>query len=182
MAIDAANALSGGGDGTGVWVAPKGSTPPAAGADPTAPWVEIGWLADDGVSWDRSEDRKVIRGHQGGAVVKRLTASVDDTIKFVALETNAATVGLQFKGATATVATGVATYHVADQTHNDERAFFVREVMDDGSYEEYVVPNGSTESGGIVYKTDELTAREFTLGINGDYDYRTNVLAVTTPA
>jgi len=181
MSKNLAAVLSGGGDATGVWVAPKGSTPPAAGAAPTTPWVELGWLSEDGVSWDRSEDRKTFRAHQGGTIVKRKTASVDDSIKFQALETNAATVGLQFKGVTATTATGVSTYHVANQTESDERAFFVRELMDDGSYEEYVIPVGSTESGGIAYKTDEMTVREFTLGINGDYDYRTNIPAVVTP-
>lgn len=181
MAKNLAAILSGGGDATGVWVAPKGTTPPVAGAAPSVTWKEVGWLSDEGVTWDRSEDRQAFRAHQGGKIVKRKTTGVDDKIVFQALETNAVTVGLQFKGATPTVATGVATVAVTNQAASDERAWFVREIMDDGSYEEYVIPVGSATGGAISYKTDELTIREFEIGINGDYEYRTNVAAVVTP-
>lgn len=178
MAKDLAAVLSGGGDLTAVWVAPKGTTGPTALAAPGVGYVEAGWLSEDGITVGRSEDRKVFRAHQGGKIVKRKTASVDDTIKFQCLETNAVVLGLRFKGVTPTVATGVATYNVANQTQSDERAWVVDEIMDDGSTERYVIPDGSVEGGDVVYKTDEMTVREFTIGINGDYLYITDVPAV----
>lgn len=182
MAKVLANVLAGGGDASGVWVAPKGTTGPTGIAAPTATYKEAGWLSEDGISVGRSEDRKTLRAHQGGKIIKRKTASIDDTIKFQCLETNAVTVGLWFKGATPVVASGVATYTVANQTINDERAWVVDEYMDDGSVERYVIPNGSVEGGEVVYKTDDWTVREFTIGINGDYFYITNVPGVATPA
>jgi hypothetical protein len=170
MAKDLANILGGGGDDSAVWTAPKGTTGPTTLAAPTSPHEELGWLSEDGISFSRSEDRQVFRGHQGGKIVKRRTSSVDDTFKFQCLETTAITLGLLYKGQTPTVATGVATIHVTNQTINDERAWVLDEHLDDGSTIRYVIPSGTAETtADVVWKTDEMTVYEFTVGVNGDY-------------
>ena len=170
MAKDLANILGGGGDDSAVYVAPKGTTGPTSLAAPGVTYDDAGWLSEDGISFSRSEDRQVFRGHQGGKIVKRRTSSVDDTFKFQCLETTAVTLGLLYKGQEPTVATGVATIHVTGQTVNDERAWVLDEFLDDGSTMRYVIPNGTAETtGDVVWKTDELTVYEFTVGVNGDY-------------
>ena len=183
MAKNLAAVLSGGGDATGVWVAPKGTTGPTDLATPSATYKEAGWLSEDGVSVGRNEDRKVFKAHQGGKTVKRKTASVEDTIKFQCLETNAVTLGLLYKKATLPAAVaGVVTIPVTNQTVTDDRAWVIDEILDDGSTMRYVIPSGSVgSSADIVYKTDEMTVYEFELGINGDYNVVTNVPAVVTP-
>jgi hypothetical protein len=179
MAKDIANILGGGGDASAVWVAAKGSTLPTTLATPTSPFVEVGWLSEDGVSLGRSEDRQTFKAHQGGKIVKRKTSSVDDTFKFQCLETTALVLGLVYKGATPVVATGVATITVANQTVNDERAWVIDEMLDDGSTMRYVVPTGSAElTADVVWKTDEMTVYEFTVGVNGDYFVITDAPAV----
>lgn len=176
---DLANVLGGGGDDSAVWVAPVGSTLPATLADPASPFESVGWLSEDGISFARSEDRQVFRGHQGGVVVKRKTASVDDTFKFQCLETTALTLGLLYKGAVPTVATGVATIQVTNQTASDERAFVLDEFLDDGSQLRYVVPVGSVElTAEVVWRTSEMTVYEFTVGVNGDHTIITDAPGV----
>lgn len=183
MAKVLANIIGYGGDASGVWVAPKGTTGPTDLTAPSAPHKELGWLSEDGVSVARDEDRQTFRAHQGGKIVKRKTASVDESIKFQCLETNAVVLGLLYKGATPTITTGVARYTVANQTVNDERSWVVDEIGDDGSTLRYVIPNGTVGlTADIVFKTDEMTVYEFTLGINGDYFVITDADAVVTPA
>jgi hypothetical protein len=179
MAKDLANILGGGGDASAVWVGPKGTTGPTALEAPAAGFNEVGWLSEDGVSFSRAEDKQVFRAHQGGKIVKRKTSSVDDTFKFQCLETTAITLGLLYKGQTPTVATGVATIHVTNQTINDERAWVLDEHLDDGSTIRYVIPSGTAETTAeVVWKTDEMTVYEFTVGVNGDYTVVTDAPAV----
>lgn len=176
---DLANVLGGGGDDSAVWVAAKGSTLPTTLADPASPFESAGWLSEDGISFGRSEDRQVFRGHQGGAIIKRVTAGVDDTFKFQCLETTALTLGLLYKGAAPVVATGVATITVDNQAVPDERAWVLDEFLDDGSQLRYVIPNGSAElTADVAWKTNELTVYEFTVGVNGGYSVITDAPGV----
>ena len=176
---DLANILGGGGDDSAVWVAAKGSTLPTALADPTSPFESAGWLSEDGISFARSEDRQTFKAHQGGTVVKRKTSSTDDSFKFQCLETTALTLGLLYKGAAPVVATGVATITVANQTVTDERAWVLDEFLDDGSQMRYVIPNGSAQiTADVVWKTDEMTVYEFTVGVNGSYSVITDAPGV----
>lgn len=176
---DLANILGGGGSNSAVWVAAKGSTLPTALADPVSPFESVGWLSEDGVSFARSEDKLVFRGHQGGAIVKRKSASVDDSFKFQCLETTALTLGLMYKGQAPVVASSIATITITDQTVADERAFVVDEYLDDGSVMRYVIPNGAAElTAEVAWKLNELTVFEFTVGVNGDYKVITDAPAV----
>lgn len=174
-AKDATNILGGGGDDSAVWVAALGSTLPTGIADPVSPFAAVGLLSDDGISFNRDEDRQVYRAHQGGLIVKRRTASVDDKFKFQCLETTALTYGLIYKGQAVTVATGVGTISVANQTRNDDRAWVVDEWLDNGKLMRYVIPNGSAElTAEIAWKTTDLTMYEFTVGVNGNYSIISN--------
>jgi hypothetical protein len=182
MAKVLANIIGYGGDASGVWVAPLGTTGPTGLAAPSGTFKEVGWISEDGVSLSRDEERVVFKAHQGGKVVKRKTASVDDSIKFQCLETNAIVLGLLYKQTVPAAVSGVVTIPVANQTVNDNRAWVVDEIGDDGTTMRYVIPSGSVGiTADIVFKTDEMTIYEFTLGINGDYSTITNAAAVVTP-
>ena len=57
-----------------------------------------------------------------------------------------------------------------NQTINDDRAWVIDQYLDDGKTLRYSIPSGSVQtSGDIVWKTDDLTVYEFTLGVNGIY-------------
>jgi hypothetical protein len=170
MTKDLANVLVGGGGASEVSCAPKGSTLPTDLDALEAPFEGTGWLSEEGTSFSREEERQVSRGHQGGAIVKRITASVDDSFKFQCLETTALVLGLMFKGQVPVVTTGVAKITITDQANSDERAWVIDEVLDDGSIERYVIPDGSAQlTAEVVRKHNELTVYEFTVGVTGDY-------------
>lgn len=174
MAKDRENIRIYGDDDTGVWVAPKGTTGPTEAAilsgEFVAPAVEIGWLGDDGIDFDRGGDSTTFRAYQGGNIVRK-KASAEDTFKFFALEETALTLGLMYPGMVTTAGTDpTVTKHTVGQPISDERAWIVPFV--DGAYRKVaVIPSGEvTERGTVPHKFDELTAYEFTVSIYGNFD------------
>lgn len=162
------------GDGdSGVWVGPKGAAMPTDLATEPVDHVELGWLSEDGVSVDRSEEATSFRAHQGGVVVRRKKTSVEDTITFQCLEETAATMGLRFAGQKPVLEGDVARITVKDQTKDDARSWVVDEY--DGDYvTRYLVEVGHAGSGSLAYSNSAMTVYEFTVTIVGDYEILTN--------
>lgn len=156
-----------------VYVAPKGSTVPTDLAEPSAPFTELGWLSEDGIGEDRSEDVQTFRAYQGGTIVRRKKTSVEDSITFQCLEETATVLGLRYAGQTATVTDGVATIRVANQTKDDPRAFVV-DVVDGDYTKRYVIPVGYVGTGSVAHSNSAMTVYEFTVTIQGDYDIITD--------
>lgn len=170
MAKDRTNIRIYGDDASAVWVAPKGTTGPTTLAAPGVGYVEVGWLSEDGIDFDRDANVAEFNGFQGGAIVRTKKTSVKDTFKFVCLEETATTLGLAYAGVTATTATGVDTFHIANQTASDERAWVV-DVVDGTITKRYVVASGEAElTGTIAHKNSDMTMYEFTVTITGAYD------------
>lgn len=162
---------------SGVWVAPKGTTLPTDLDTPDEPLTEVGWLAEDGISFERSEDATSHRAYQGGTIVRRKKTSVEDSFTFQCLEETATTLGLYYAGQTAEVTgTGeaaVARLTVKDQTKSDDRAFVV-DVVDGDFTKRYTVPVGAVGTGSIAHSNGSMTIYEFTVSIQGEYDIITN--------
>ena len=169
MAKDRDNVRIYGDDASGVWVADKGTTGPTTLAAPGAGFAEVGWLSEDGVDLDRSEDVAEFKGWQGGKTLRKKVTSQEDTFKFVALEETALTMGLYYKGVTATTATGVDTFHITNQAVSDERAWVV-DFYDGAVQKRFVIPSGEvTGRATVSHKNSDLTMYEFTVTIYGDY-------------
>lgn len=169
MAKDRDNVRIYGDDASGVWVAPKGTTGPVGLAAPGVGFVEVGWLGEDGVDFERSEDVSDFKAFQGGTSLRKKVTSVDDTFKFVALEETATTLGLYYKGVTGTAGTGIETYEITDQAVSDERAWVV-DLVDGAETKRYIVPSGEVTGRATVgHKNSDLTMYEFTVTIYGDY-------------
>ena len=157
-----------------VYVADKGSTLPTDLAEPAAPFVELGWLSEDGIGEDRSEDVQTFRAYQGGTIVRRKKTSVEDSITFQCLEETATVLGLRYAGQTVDTSTpGVAHITVANQTKDDPRAFVV-DVVDGDYTKRYVIPVGYVGTGSVVHSNSAMTVYEFTVTIQGDYDIITD--------
>lgn len=167
---------------SGVWVAPKGSTLPADLTAPADPLVELGWLSEDGISFDRSEDATTHRAYQGGTIVRRKKTSVEDSFSFQCLEETAEVLGLYYAGQTpVTSGTGesaVATITVENQTASDERAWVV-DVVDGDVTKRYVVPVGTVGTGTVAHSNSSMTVYEFTVSIQGTYEVISNAPALT---
>ena len=169
MAKDRDNVRIYGDDASGVWVADKGTTGPTTLATPAAGFTEVGWLSEDGVDLDRSEDVAEFKGWQGGSTLRKKVTSQEDTFKFVALEETALTMGLYYKGVAATTATGVDTFAITNQAASDERAWVI-DFVDGTTTKRYVVPSGEvTGRATVPHKNSDLTMYEFTVTIYGDY-------------
>ena len=96
---------------TAVYLAPKGTTLPVDLNALAAPFEEIGWLSEDGITEGMSVEVTKIKAFQGGKTVRSRPKSTEKTLKFTALETKLQTIRAYYGGdITPTVATGVATY------------------------------------------------------------------------
>src|SRR5262245_16862267 len=89
--------------GTGaVYVAPLG-TPLPDDLDPlAAPWVDVGFVSDDGVTITFSRDTEEINAWQTAEPVRVLTTAEPKTIAFELLQFDRDTVALAFRGGTFT--------------------------------------------------------------------------------
>ncbi len=167
----------------GVWVAPRGTTGPTGLSAPPVGFEEIGWLSEDGVDETLSQNSEVFRAWQGAKVVRRKVTSADMTFRFQALETNAVTQGLKYRGQVATVATGVATTTVKNQMAQDTRAW-VLDMFDGDVQKRYVLPAGDySRTGTIQHRNAGPSILEFEVTPIGDWFEITNdpAIAIAVP-
>ena len=170
-----------------VFVAPKGTTLPT---DITtalnASFVELGWMAEDGIEETQTADQAEFTAWQGSTVVKRKRTKVGKTYTFQCLETNATTTGLAFRGQTPTI-TGAAGALGAElaailpiQGINDDRAWVIS-VVDGAVTERHVIPAGDyTLTGSTQYQAGNMKILTFEITVLGDGAYvLTNHPAVT---
>jgi hypothetical protein len=180
MAKNPDNARIYGGEDSGVYVAPKGTTGPTGLAAPTG-FTELGWLSEDGISFERSEDVTTHRAFQGATIIRRAKTSVEDTFTFQCLEETATVLGLYYAGQEPVVSgtgeSAIATITVKEQTKVDERAFVV-DLYDGDVHKRYVIPRASIGVGSIAHSNSDITVYEFTCTIQGDYSIITNSPAV----
>lgn len=157
------------GDDSAVYVAPKGTTGPTDLTAPPAQFTEVGWVSEDGVDETLSQSATQFRAWQGSKVVRSKVTSADASFRFQALETNAVTVGLKYRGQTVTTATGVSKVTVTNQTEQDTRAW-VFDMIDGDITKRIVIPAGDyTMSGTIQHRASGMTIYEFTVTPVGDY-------------
>lgn len=163
-----------GDDDSGVWVGDKGATMPT-GLDEPAEHTELGWLSEDGISFDRAEEATSFRAHQGGTVVRRKKTSVEDSFTFQCLEETADAWGLRYAGQKPVMeADGkTARITVKNQTRDDARSWVVDE-YDGDVHTRYLVDVGHAGTGSLVYSNSAMTVYEFTVTIIGDYEILTN--------
>lgn len=164
-------------------VAPKGTTGPAGLEALVAPYVELGWMSEDGAEITREFSINEFNGWQGGTIVRTRRAGNKDTVKFQCLEETAATLGLYYPGSTGTTdLAGVSKIAVKAGAVSDERAWVI-DFFDDDVHKRYDIPRGEvTGQGSLVHKSTEMTVYEFTLTIYGDFEIITNNPAVTYAA
>ena len=160
---------------SGVFVGDKGATLPDDLAEPSE-HTELGWLSEDGINFDRSEEANSFRAHQGGTVVRRKKNSVEDSFTFQCLEETAEAMGLRYAGQKPVLTetdSGVARITVKDQTRDDARSWVVDE-FDGDVHTRYLIGVGHAGSGSLVYSNSAMTVYEFTVTIIGDYEILTN--------
>lgn len=167
-----------GDDAGGAWVADRGTTGPVDLAEPGVGFEEVGWLSEDGIDETLSQNSEVFRAWQGATIVRRKVTQSDQTFRFQALETNAVTNGLKYRGQEAVVATGIATTTITNQTTSDTRAW-VFDMVDGDITKRYVVPAGDyARTGTVQHRNSGMTILEFEVTPIGDWFEITNDPAI----
>lgn len=123
MAVDSDNILVGAA-GT-VRVAPVGTAVPTGLASYSGTWVDLGYLGEDGVSFDPTMDVNEIMAWQDFYPVRRNVTSRGLDITLPLLEWKKDTIPFAFGGGEVTTDTGIHTYTPPDPEDIDERALSI---------------------------------------------------------
>ncbi len=108
MTVNADNARIYGSDLDSIYLAPVGTPLPTTLGEPLhSAFEDVGWLHEDGIVEAATGSKEVIRGHQGGGVVRTRISEAGTTIGFTALETKAQTKSLRYDEKSVTVDGGV---------------------------------------------------------------------------
>lgn len=83
-----------------VWVAPEGTTLPTGITEPAAPFVDIGYIGEDGAQITMSREQEEIYAWQSGDPVRVLVTQEPKTIAFELLEFDRESLELAFRGGT----------------------------------------------------------------------------------
>lgn len=160
-----------------VFLAPKGSTLPTTLVDPTSPFESIGWLSEDGISFEVSTDSEKFKAWQGGATLRVKITSTEKTITFQALEETPGVTELYFDHGAPTVTTGVAKVDLPEGIGTVERAAVFKFV--DGDVTKLLCCEliQITERGTLSHTNSDMTMYEFTAEIVGDSYILTNAPA-----
>lgn len=148
--------------------APKGSTLQAGIGPAVEPFVEVGWISEDGVSEEADTSQEVKRAWQGRKIVKRFNTEADQKFSFQALEENAIVHGLKVRGAETTVTTGLATTVRDQETALDERVWRFRSIADNGTEHVSEFVGTHTLTGTVQRQANEMTIHEFEVAPIGD--------------
>ncbi|MFC0041007.1 hypothetical protein [Actinomadura rayongensis] len=116
-----------------LWAAPARTAKPAITADPPAEWTRLGLLSDDGAAFGNSRDTADIMVWQSLYAARRLTTSLENTLKFSMASWSRASMTFAFAGGTWTGdATTGYTYTPPAPGSEEERAVLLRWV--DGTF------------------------------------------------
>jgi hypothetical protein len=149
--------------------APLGTTLPVGLTAYTTPFVNLGYISDDGITESQSEDRQEFTPWQSASPIRTEVTKGVTTFHATLWESNWDTISLYYRVglADATVGTGpdagVVTIDQKGKPKQDLRVFAV-DVVDGVYARRMLVPMGEvTERGDIVYKSDTLIGYEVTI-------------------
>ena len=98
----------------GVYVAPEGTALPTTLTALAAPWEDLGYVGEDGVSFSFSREQEEILAWQSADPVRVLTTSEPKTLEFELLEFDRLTILTAFRGGAWAGATAPFTYTPPD--------------------------------------------------------------------
>lgn len=167
MSKQADNARFYGALASGVWVAVKGTTFPADLVIPPPPWVEVGWLLEDGIPFERDIDAKDLKAFQGSKVIRRRVTTNGEKLTFASLEENRPTLELAFPNGDFTETLEI-TRLVPTGEASKETACIV-DVFDGDIQKRYEVIRGDIAlTGTVEHKDTDPTVHTFELTM---YEY-----------
>lgn len=174
MATNANNARIWGGDNDSIWLAPIGTTlPTTLEAAPGASFEDVGWIHEDGITENANGSKEVIRGHQGGRVVRTRMSETGTTIEFTALEDKPQTNSLRYHEKSSAVTAGVRTVKRSPGQRVSARAAVIDfyDIDNETIRKRYVIPRLEiVPTGEKTFSNADISGFGFEAEIIGDYD------------
>lgn len=148
-------------------VGKKGSTMPTKMAPWTAPFVDLGYISDEGITENREADSTPFTPWQTNAPIRVETTSEIITWETVLWTTSYDTISVYFKVQAEDMeydeASDVVSFVDGDKKARDLRAWGI-DVVDGVYARRALIPNGEiTERGGLTYRKDQLIGYPVTL-------------------
>ncbi len=166
MASNSALALVG---ATGVaYTAPTGTTAPTGLDALASAWKDFGYLAEDGMTAARDEERKSWKPWGALSPIRTQITSSTKTFAVTAWESNQVILGLYYaqtaSAVTPDATTKIIAFSESDRPAPDRRAF-VFDILDGANnHLRIYIPQGEiTEHGDVQYKSDELVGYPMTV-------------------
>ncbi|MFF2621246.1 phage tail tube protein [Oerskovia jenensis] len=161
-----------GGEDDRISCAAIGSTLPTTLADPAAPFADLGWLGEDGITITPNASITKFKGHQGARIVRTKVTESGTSFKFQCLETTALTLGLQLNIKTSETTAGLTTMKLGSGYNVLPRAFVVDGYDADDADKQLrlAIPRGEIgERSEFKLANSDLTVFEYTVEIIGDF-------------
>lgn len=142
MALDATEVrVAGSGS---VWVAPETTAFPADFTTaPASPWVELGYVTEDGATFTLSRETTDLNAWQGDKL-RVLTTAEPMTVEFALMQTNPDVLAAALGGGTATTTGGLTTFEPPPKGTNNIIALFV-EFVDGTIHYRYQIQRAQIE-------------------------------------
>lgn len=147
-----------------------GTALPVGLAAPVAAFTEVGWLSEDGISWDDTYDKVTITAHQGGVEVIEVFTKTTREFKFQCLEESAFVLGLRYPGFVPASQAGppVSWGGEVKSPVADVRPWLIDtySISNPGQRLRKAIPRGQVSSvGTLVAKRGEVSIYEYTVKV-----------------
>ena len=152
-----------------VYFASARTAKPPISAAPPADWTRLGLITDDGVQFGNSRDTSDIMVWQSLYAARRLTTSLENTLKFAMATWSRASVSFAFAGGTwSGDATAGYTYTPPAPGSEIERAVLLRWVDGTFSGQLWLPRTVITENEDLTLKRDEGATLGVTVSVLGE--------------
>lgn len=144
--------------------APTGSTAPTTVSSALAsPWVDLGYVSEDGVTESNSRTTEKVRAWQRAAVVRTLVTEGETTFSMTLLQTNASTLA-EYYGLEASDINDTDGSFVSSPTKDAPHRAYVIDVIDGDELIRKYIPDGQvTEVGDQVFQNGAPIGYEVTI-------------------
>jgi len=156
-----------------IFTAPEGTPAPTAlDVDPTAPWVKLGMISEDGASWTPPEEETAeIKIWQSLYPARVVTTGLSSSLTFALDGWNRTTIPFALGGGTFEDKTDVIVFHPPGAGESVSRAIFLKVLDGDVSLGLYFPKGRVIGREDTVFKPDEAALLNVEFGLEGSVNY-----------
>jgi hypothetical protein len=151
--LDPLEVMVGTANGPGIWIAPERTPAPADLTAPfEAPWVNLGYAADDGVTLGGATTSESFTPWQSKTPIRTIVTERTQTVQFIMWQLNETTLGLYFDADVPPAAAGIIEFEVRSDAPSHTYAVCV-DLLDGESQFRHYFPRANLETAGDMALT-----------------------------